>query len=69
MKVNALKQWKYIPYGPRVHTKVIVFIGQKLDTYKFFKEAMGEQGVQLSLNDVLKDCHLNFTPDVSTSTL
>ena len=56
MQVDALKEWKYIPHGPRVQTKAIVYIGKKLDTYEFFREAMAEQGIQMSLTEVLKDC-------------
>ena len=65
----AISNWKNKPHGPRVQAMAIEFIDKKLQLYNMYSDAMSDLGVSISLTDVISDCSVNCTTDVSVSTL
>ena len=66
---KAVSKWKNKPHGLRLQAKAIAFIAEKLDMVDFFADGMGNEGVEVTLTDIINQCHREHTTDVSTSTL
>lgn len=66
---DALLRWKKKPHGPRLQAKAIAFIAVKMDTMDFFKDGVKDEGVSITLTNLIDECQRHHTSDVSTSTL
>ena len=64
---GALDQWQRQAHGPRVQAKAIAYISQKFETYETFADMIGTSTP--SLEEIMKDCNVYCTPDVSVATL
>ena len=66
---EALLKWKNKHHGPRLQAKAIAFIAEKMDTIDFFEDGMKDEGVSITLTNLIDECQRHHTSDVSTSTL
>ena len=64
---GALDNWLRQAHGPRTQANAISFIANKLATYNAFIEVLGNDVP--TLTDILTNCSVLFTPDVTMRTL